>query len=765
VLTFFRSCFKDIPDNLIFHLKRFDFDLQTLQRNKINDHFDFPTTIDMSQFSVDHLTDPDAPIEQDNFELVGILVHTGTAETGHYYSYIRAGDGENATWLEFNDTEVTEFDSAKIADACFGGDTRSGEYQWSKPYSAYMLFFRRVPKMEMNIVAAQKPSLVTDSTMQMHDQIQKEISDDNDLLVRRYCLLSPSHAGFVRSLLGVMVNDKEAVCSADHGTEKMVLTMVLDHVEQVISRAKDAPELESTLAVVKKAVFGCVECCTLVMDWALDRLMVVANMLLVNPTEKARTLFGDFLYSIMAQIREKDMGAWGIDTADENAIDISSEYAAGVLPGMITSFGDYMTPLWKNCRQWDQYFILWTRIAAMGLPEIALLLQSGIFRSCVEIVTALDQVRSPRSHDMDEVLDRIVNMKRPPSFTEPAKFVSLFFKHLDVYAPPCSNYDEQRHWAYHEQTLRFTLTELEQEMIIFWDTKLKRLHFLARFIDIFGEVGASWPPELILKAMLGSNPRPDKQDTQKIALTIVKDLNEYFADYIEPVLCAARIYCIESPELDNASQIIKTVANSVEALPTVFRPQRRKSGPLEEAEVKGGRVHVAFFRDLAFADDVRSALSPEIRPFLQYVIHHFCMCAPILLLHEERIVRQDAFEGLGLIIFNHFPHDAHALDDDEEMDLAARRTIDVRSLFTRCKPRLEEGWNLQFPRSNFDQLIMTMNSCAKWLNELQKIGDSMVVDKLVRGSEDSRIMRDWSTISSKLSQWPEGDGDDAQTGE
>jgi len=41
----------------------------------------------------------------------------------------------------------------------------------------------------------------------------------------------------------------------------------------------------------------------------------------------------------------------------------------------------------------------------------------------------------------------------------------------------------------------------------------------------------------------------------------------------------------------------------------------------------------------------------------------------------------------------------------------------------------------------------------------------MVVDKLVRGSEDNRIMRDWSTISSKLSQWPEGDGDDAQTGE
>jgi len=53
------------------------------------------------------------------YELVGVLVHSGSANSGHYYSYIKERDGRGR-WLEFNDTKVTEFDASLLSEKCFG---------------------------------------------------------------------------------------------------------------------------------------------------------------------------------------------------------------------------------------------------------------------------------------------------------------------------------------------------------------------------------------------------------------------------------------------------------------------------------------------------------------------------------------------------------------------------------------------------------------------------------------------------------------------
>lgn len=46
----------------------------------------------------------------------------GTAEIGHYYSFIK---GKTEKWYEFNDTYVKEFDKADIAGEAFGGEERA----------------------------------------------------------------------------------------------------------------------------------------------------------------------------------------------------------------------------------------------------------------------------------------------------------------------------------------------------------------------------------------------------------------------------------------------------------------------------------------------------------------------------------------------------------------------------------------------------------------------------------------------------------------
>ena len=51
------------------------------------------------------------------------MVHTGTAEGGHYYSFIRDRSSLNDDqWFLFNDAEVKPFDPGQIAAECFGGE-------------------------------------------------------------------------------------------------------------------------------------------------------------------------------------------------------------------------------------------------------------------------------------------------------------------------------------------------------------------------------------------------------------------------------------------------------------------------------------------------------------------------------------------------------------------------------------------------------------------------------------------------------------------
>ena len=57
------------------------------------------------------------------YRLKGVVVHSGQASGGHYYSFIR--DSTDSTkWLKFDDCEVSDFDFTddEMASQCFGGD-------------------------------------------------------------------------------------------------------------------------------------------------------------------------------------------------------------------------------------------------------------------------------------------------------------------------------------------------------------------------------------------------------------------------------------------------------------------------------------------------------------------------------------------------------------------------------------------------------------------------------------------------------------------
>ncbi|KAK8401660.1 hypothetical protein O3P69_001054 [Scylla paramamosain] len=210
-----RTCVKTLPPVLVIQLKRFGYDWEASRALKFDDYFKFPWVLDMGNYTADGLAEqeeelssgcgsrgatpsPD-PKDSDSsinlsvtstssthsplkarksgiisgitpkistrlrhkgaiYELVGVIVHSGQASAGHYYSYIKDRRGDSLTnpnnghWFKFNDTTVEEVDmcDALLEQECFGGTYKAKvSYDSSNPlpedrlryWNAYMLVY------------------------------------------------------------------------------------------------------------------------------------------------------------------------------------------------------------------------------------------------------------------------------------------------------------------------------------------------------------------------------------------------------------------------------------------------------------------------------------------------------------------------------------------------------------------------------------------------------------------------------------------------
>ncbi|KAG3097443.1 hypothetical protein PI125_g15684 [Phytophthora idaei] len=173
-----RVCIKKLPQTLVCHLKRFEFDYDTMEKMKINDFMEFPMEIDMFPYTSEALAATDSGKINDKtimYDLVGVVVHSGTSDTGHYYSFIKdRHETENPRWLEFNDEIVREFDVETMGEECFGGEEVAqkwnaiqGTYSpivHMKRRSAYMLIYERrseksSPESEKSTLSSQVQTL------------------------------------------------------------------------------------------------------------------------------------------------------------------------------------------------------------------------------------------------------------------------------------------------------------------------------------------------------------------------------------------------------------------------------------------------------------------------------------------------------------------------------------------------------------------------------------------------------------------------------
>lgn len=138
------------PRKLVVQLKRFRFDPSSRRRRKLNNAVLFPLAITAQELV--NSNNAAASLQECDvgavYDLTGVIVHTGTAQGGHYRAYCRdmAVAGAN-TWVDFNDTVVTVLDDVE-RDALFWyngapGASESATRRDLVYKNAYMLHYTR----------------------------------------------------------------------------------------------------------------------------------------------------------------------------------------------------------------------------------------------------------------------------------------------------------------------------------------------------------------------------------------------------------------------------------------------------------------------------------------------------------------------------------------------------------------------------------------------------------------------------------------------
>ncbi len=350
--TLKRTCLNSLPSTVIFHLKRFEFDFDKMVKVKLNDRFEFPRHLNLKPYTKEGLGSGDAGkqnmdepadgksagAEEDGkageperadeyyeYELTGVLVHTGSADRGHYYSFVRERGGSDARWFEFNDTSVRLFDPQHLEEECFGGEEvrprsyygsavgadlvgpRPNQYNpaggaaagsttmvMEKYRNAYLLVYDRVKpaahaELTVSVSMPDSTETAVPAPVQCHSapdpesdwevvshadvpsQISNQILEQNITYWRDRSVFDGDYFQFVADLVSSVVSDenKEFRLPRDDELCPAVTQLATRFVFETLSRAARKESLASFFVLLRKLFSSSVPSCV----WLLESLV------------------------------------------------------------------------------------------------------------------------------------------------------------------------------------------------------------------------------------------------------------------------------------------------------------------------------------------------------------------------------------------------------------------------------------------------------------------------------------------------------------
>lgn len=363
-----RTCLCDIPDDLVIHLMRFEFDAEDGAR-KINDPFEFPDELDMAPYTLATLSGSDAHFEPDVFELVGVVIHQGALAFGHYWSYVKRQVPKGSQWVRIEDSECVKVDIGYVLEECRGTPTRGRDGPTARPDNAFMLFYRR------------KGTAKTESRGTAPAHVQREIEEGNFEIQETAQLFDDDLQEYIGSLL-------EVVPWFDHefGTPT-AMSVAVKYLANVLNHDMRP---ESTQRLCRKLCFAIDR----VPDHALDlvahaldgetprNLLLCGNlgnrnavgMMLLRALEVAR-LARPVLYGVARH-------AEGTNTKQEPLIQ-----------RVVRAFELLVEQSAKYWFSWQSLFLLLRRIAELGPVEFDCLVRSNLVDTAIQFLSTPNDAR------------------------------------------------------------------------------------------------------------------------------------------------------------------------------------------------------------------------------------------------------------------------------------------------------------------------------------------------------------------------------------
>lgn len=225
VKAFKRQSIKTLPKILVLVLKRFQFDYNTMSKRKVNDYCEFPNKLNMKHYTQDYLSLENRKLNEDNltahieesellYDLTGVVIHGGSAESGHYYSIIK--DTKNSKWYEFNDNHITNFEIEELPYEAFGGV--SNEKSIEKSTNAYVLFYTQTNSFDStknDLLENDINNGESKNSYIIQTYIMKKINIDNFQLWVSNILFSKEYFEFMQQFILSLTDENNHIISSN----------------------------------------------------------------------------------------------------------------------------------------------------------------------------------------------------------------------------------------------------------------------------------------------------------------------------------------------------------------------------------------------------------------------------------------------------------------------------------------------------------------------------------------------------------------------
>ncbi|XP_077522254.1 ubiquitinyl hydrolase 1 puf isoform X3 [Amblyomma americanum] len=462
-----RACIQRLPRILCFNTMRYTFNMVTMMKEKVNTHFSFPLRLDMSSYMESNLLPSQA--RQDNngevkaeaqeedagsyeYDLIGVTVHTGTADGGHYYSFIRERQNPGKDkWFLFNDAEVKPFDPSHIAAECFGGEMTSKTYDsvtdkfmdfsFEKTNSAYMLFYERclTDKAENKKSAAQtaseKPAETSqeakpETTLRLPSELAEWIWQDNMQFLQDKSIFDHTYFNFLYQMCGsipqtLSCGEEATLLAAQLGTSFVLETLI---------HAKEKPTMAQWIELLTKQFNASKAAC----EWFLDHMAEdecwPVQILIRCPNQVVRQLFQRLCIHVINQLQPGHSSLYlqpYPDSDDSSDVDISQigQYSC------VTRFVRKLLALIEHgakqhLRHLTEYFAFLLEFAKMGEEECQFLLSIEAISTIVSFYLGhkldyVEMVSEEEDEEEEEEGGAPVSKCRPASLDKMVSLVHL----------------------------------------------------------------------------------------------------------------------------------------------------------------------------------------------------------------------------------------------------------------------------------------------------------------------------------------------------